>query len=202
MDCWPCSSVNNIGEIFNPLPVHKQQNAPFIYKTEHSRMSIEDFRNLYIKNKMLFDKESPKVLVNNKNYLTPQNVFYVENLQENLYVWKLNNFNVARILRQIIPRPKVVPKFGQSTERFIIIDSKHDMFRIPDTECNFAFILVLSGTRIIDLQPADECKHQCKSFKMELKESYLLWYNWWYWRPVVQQSSSNETFIAHVGSYC
>lgn len=58
-----------------------------IFQTEHSKMSIEDFKNLYIKNKMLFDKESPKVLVNNKNYLTPQNVFHMENFQGNLYVW-------------------------------------------------------------------------------------------------------------------
>ncbi|XP_045459532.1 uncharacterized protein LOC123670068 [Melitaea cinxia] len=202
MDCWPCSSVNNIGEVFNPQPVHKQQIAPFIYKTDQPEIDINALKTLYIKNKDVFDSENSKVLTNNKYYQTPKDIFDSEILKEQLYIWKLNHFNAARTLRQIIARPKIVPKFGQSTERFIIIDSKHDTFHIPDTECNFTFLLVLSGTRIIDLQPAEECKYQCKSFKMELKKSYLLWYNWWYWRPTVPASRSNETFIAHVGSYC
>ncbi|CAH2237245.1 jg11215 [Pararge aegeria aegeria] len=202
MDCWPCSSVNNVGEVFNPQPVHKQQSAPFIYKTEQKEIDLNSLKILYFKYKGLFDKESPNVLINNKYYQTPQDMFGPDVLKENLHVWKFNNFNAARILRQIIPRPKVVPKFGQSTERFIVIDSKHDKFDIPDTECNYSFLIALSGTRIIDLRPAEECKHQCKSFKMELKPPYLLWYNWWYWRPVAQTSLGNDTFIAHVGSYC
>nr|XP_026491537.1 uncharacterized protein LOC113397424 [Vanessa tameamea] len=202
MDCWPCSTVNNIGEFFNPQPIHKQQTAPFIYKTDQPQIDVNKLKTLYLKNKDIFNKESSKVLTNNKYYETPEDIFDSDILKENLYIWKFNNFNVARILRQIIERPKIVPKFGQSTERFIIIDSKHETFHIPDTECNFAFLLVLSGTRIINLQPAEECKHQCKSFKMELKKSYLLWYNWWYWRPSVQLTRGNETFIAHVGSYC
>ncbi|XP_045763650.1 uncharacterized protein LOC123866244 isoform X1 [Maniola jurtina] len=202
MDCWPCSTVNNVGEVFNPQPVHKQQTAPFIYKTDQNEINLNKLKKLYLRHKNLFDKESPKMLINNQYYWTPQDVFGSDLLKENLYLWKFNNYNAARILRQVIPRPKVVPKFGQSTERFIIIDSNHDKFHIPDTECNYSFLLALSGSRIIDLKPAEECKHQCKSFRMELKQSYLLWYNWWYWRPVVQPSIGNETFIAHVGSYC
>ncbi|CAH0759355.1 unnamed protein product [Diatraea saccharalis] len=119
-----------------------------------------------------------------------------------LCIWKFNSMPLARILRQYIPRPKVVPKFGQSTERFIIMDSSKKSFKVPDTECTFSFLLSLSGDRNVHLVPAEECKHQCKSLKVELKETFLLWYNWWYWRPVIQPTSSNETFIAHVGSYC
>lgn len=81
--------------------------------------------------------------------------------------------NEAIILRQIIPRPKIVPKFGQSTERFLIIDSTQESFKVPDTECSFSFILSLSGTRTIDLVPAEECRHQCKSLRLDLKETYL-----------------------------
>lgn len=81
--------------------------------------------------------------------------------------------NVARLLRQVIPRPNVVPKFGQSTERFIIVDSSQQSFQIPDTECSFSFLLALSGSRTVHLVPAEECKHQCKALKIELKESYL-----------------------------
>ncbi|XP_032512001.2 uncharacterized protein LOC116766296 isoform X2 [Danaus plexippus] len=202
MDCWPCSSIHTIREISNPLPIHTQQSAPFVYKTKQHSINFDDIKKLYINNRDLFDKESPKILVNNNYYVSPRDVFKSDLQNKDLFIWKFNNFNVARLLRQIIPRPKVVPKFGQSTERFIIMDFKQDKYKIPDTECNNSFLLTLKGSRIVELKPAEECKHECKSFKLELKESYLLWYNWWYWRPVVQQSSSNETFIAHVGSYC
>ncbi|CAG5039683.1 unnamed protein product [Parnassius apollo] len=204
MDCWPCSTVTNVHQIYDPQPLHQQHAAPFIYETDQEQVDTKKLRNLYFRNKELFDKESSKIVMNNKFHLAPSNVF--QNQQDiedrNLYVWKINNLNLARILRQLIPRAKVVPKFGQSTERFIIIDSSHSDFNIPDTECNFAFLLVLSGTRTVTLYPAEECKHQCKSIEVDLKESYLLWYNWWYWRPVVQQSNGNSTFVAHVGSYC
>lgn len=84
--------------------------------------------------------------------------------------------NLAKTLRQLIPRPKVVPKFGQSTERYIVIDSSQDRFKVPDTECSFSFIMSLSSSRVLSLTPAEECKHQCKSLKIELKESFLCKY--------------------------
>lgn len=84
--------------------------------------------------------------------------------------------NEAQVLRQLISRPKIVPKFGQSTERFIVIDSSLETFKIPDTECSFSFLLSLNGSRTVTLVPADECKHQCKALQVELKESYLCKY--------------------------
>lgn len=84
--------------------------------------------------------------------------------------------NTARLLRQVIPRPKVVPKFGQSTERFIIVDSSQQSFQVPDTECSYSFLLSLSGSRTVDLLPAEECKNQCKTLKVELKETFLCKY--------------------------
>lgn len=84
--------------------------------------------------------------------------------------------NMARIIRQVIQRPKIVPKFGQSTERFIIVDSSQQSFQVPDTECSYSFLLSLSGSRTVDLLPAEECKHQCKTLKVELKETYLCKY--------------------------
>ncbi|KAI8440418.1 hypothetical protein MSG28_001736 [Choristoneura fumiferana] len=153
MDCWPCSSVTN---------------------TEQQVINLKALKELYIRNKELFNQESPKVLVNSKYYLKPNEVFNTPEVlaDKNFFVWKFNTMNIARVLRQAIPRPKVVPKFGQSTERFLIMDSRQELFHVPDTECSFSFLLV------------------------------LIWYNWWYWRPVVQPSLGNNTLIAHVGSYC
>ncbi|XP_049888191.1 uncharacterized protein LOC126382391 isoform X2 [Pectinophora gossypiella] len=203
MDCWPCSTVNNVRQIYDPKPVNQQHTGPFIYETEQQVIDLETLRDLYLKNKAIFDKESPKILVNNKYYVQPQEIFQKEHKEDrNTYVWRFNNMNMARLLRQVILRPKVVPKFGQSTERFLIMVSNQESFQIPDTECNFSFLLSLSGTAVVNLIPAEECKHQCKSLKVEVKETYLLWYNWWYWRPVIQPSNVNSTLIAHVGSYC
>ncbi|XP_063379976.1 uncharacterized protein LOC134666677 [Cydia fagiglandana] len=205
MDCWPCSSVSNIREIYDPkLITNQQHTAPFIYETDQQLVSLEELIELYNRNEEVFNKEAPKIFVNNKYYLKLNEIFHEPQVlgDKNLFIWKLNTMSVARILRQIIPRPKVVPKFGQSTERFLVIDNSQGQFAVPDTECSFSFLMVLSGSRTVTLKPAEECKHQCRSLKVELKETYLLWYNWWYWRPVVQSSPSNSTLIAHVGSYC
>ncbi|XP_073966419.1 uncharacterized protein isoform X2 [Choristoneura fumiferana] len=205
MDCWPCSSVTNVRELYDPKIISNQQHStPFIYETEQQVINLKALKELYIRNKELFNQESPKVLVNSKYYLKPNEVFNTPEVlaDKNFFVWKFNTMNIARVLRQAIPRPKVVPKFGQSTERFLIMDSRQELFHVPDTECSFSFLLVLSGSRTVDLKPAEECKHQCRSLRVELKETYLLWYNWWYWRPVVQPSLGNNTLIAHVGSYC
>lgn len=203
MDCWPCSTVTNIMEVNQPKPVNQQHTTPFIYETDQQVINMDDLKKIYMKNRDTFSKYSPKILTNNKYYQSPDDLFNQKlSDDKNFYVWKFNDIKVANILRQIIPRPKVVPKFGQSTERFVIVDESQSLFRVPDTECSFSFLLALSGSREIHLIPAEECKHQCKALKVELKETYLLWYNWWYWRPTVQPATGNQTFVAHIGSYC
>lgn len=159
---------------------------------------MEALKKMYLRNRDTFDKESPKILTNNKFNISPKDLFIDKTEDKSFYIWyviknliwfnicydirnvyiichfrKFNNMNLAKVLRQVIPRPKVVPKFGQSTERFLIIDTSHQKFNIPDTECSFSFLLALSGSREIHLVPAEECKHQCKSLKVELKETYL-----------------------------
>ena len=50
-------------------------------------MNVDDLRKLYTKNKIVFDKESPKVYVNNKNYASVESLFDLNNVEENLFVW-------------------------------------------------------------------------------------------------------------------
>ncbi|CAG9091072.1 unnamed protein product [Plutella xylostella] len=203
MECWPCSTVHHVQQIDDPDEHSRLQNMPFIYKTDQKVVRMNKLKNMYLKNKDILDMESSKIVTNNKYHSTPSEMFDShESGEKSLFIWKFNTMNTARLIRQIIQRPKVVPKFGQSTERFVIIDNSQQAFTVPDTECNFSFILAVSGSRVVDLRPAEECKHQCKSLRIELKETYLLWYNWWYWKPSIQPSNGNETLIAHVGSYC
>ncbi|KAG6450720.1 uncharacterized protein LOC115443947 [Manduca sexta] len=204
MDCWPCSTVNNVREVENPQPVTNENTAPFIYKTDQPRITLGDIRFLYASTYKLIERDSRMVLMNNEYYLRPKEVFdrVDHNEIDNYYIWKLYKTSEARVLREIIKRPKVVPKFGQSLERYLIIDTSQKTYHLPDTECSFAYFLSLCGSRTIQLVPAEECKHQCKSLQVELKENYLLWYNWWYWKPKVVSSSDNSSFIGHLGSYC
>lgn len=97
--------------------------------------------------------------------IMPNNIFF--------FFRKFNNMTPARILRQHIPRPKVIPKYGQSTERYIIIDSSQKSFKVPDTDCNFSFLLFLNGSRKVKLVPAEECQQHCKSLNINLLESHL-----------------------------
>lgn len=32
MDCWPCSTVASVREVYDPKPVNQQNGAPFIYE--------------------------------------------------------------------------------------------------------------------------------------------------------------------------
>ncbi|CAK1551952.1 unnamed protein product [Leptosia nina] len=202
MDCSPCSNVQEVRELQDPILRDTQHATPLTYKTTQLPVSLDQLHDLYVNNKKEFDAEGSKILVNNRHELMPKEWFSQIKKDNNLYMWKINTLNSARILRQLIPRPKIVPKFGQASERFIIVDTQRTHFEIPDTECNYSFLLALSGKRTILLKPAQECKHLCKSLKIDLMESQLLWYNWWYWRPLAEDAAKNETFISQLGSYC
>ncbi|XP_028163789.1 uncharacterized protein LOC114355254 isoform X2 [Ostrinia furnacalis] len=46
MDCWPCSSVNNVREMINPTP-NNQQNAPFIYEEIQQYACSKNIATIY-----------------------------------------------------------------------------------------------------------------------------------------------------------
>lgn len=60
----------------------------FYFQTEQKVIDLDLLREIYHKNKSIFDKESFKILVNNK-YHIPLNEMFAQSATEgnNLYVW-------------------------------------------------------------------------------------------------------------------
>lgn len=110
----------------------------------------------------------------------------------------------ARMLRKIFPKPQKIPSNGISLERFIAIDTPlASPYRIPDTECPNIFIVQATGKRIIILRPTAECSSKCRTLSVRLPTSYVLLYNWWYWKPIsIADQSSPSQSVSYIGSYC
>lgn len=52
----------------------------------------------------------------------------------------------ARTLRKLFPRPKRFPNIGISIERYLMFDTNNaPPYKLPDGECDLAFILQVSG---------------------------------------------------------
>lgn len=63
---------------------------------------------------------------------------------------------------------------GQDIERFVYIDGPFaDPYKLPDTECNYVFVIQGSGERTIALRPTKECEITCKTVSVTLKPSYV-----------------------------
>lgn len=87
---------------------------------------------------------------------------------------RINRMLPALVIRSIFPRPIIIPRLGQSTERFILIDNPNSIsYQLPEPECNYVFIIQSTGKRLIEFQPAKECVDQCEPVSVLLRESYL-----------------------------
>ncbi|XP_077286578.1 uncharacterized protein LOC143911543 isoform X2 [Arctopsyche grandis] len=201
MDCWPCNDVKEISEIAR-IDEHFQPetSAPFIYKTDQKVITVEALQKLYTDNKKIFDNDAPKLIVNNKDAIVANDFFMKYNINErDSYKW----MHPALAVRNLFPRPAIVPRLGQSTERYLMIDNPNSpSYQLPEPECNYVFVVQSSGERLVELQPAKECLNNCQAVSVTLSESYMLWYNWWYWRPVSHSTDGNSTAISYIGSYC
>lgn len=59
----------------------------YIFQTKQHSINFDDIKKLYINNKDLFDKESPKILVNNNYYVSPRDVFKSDLQNKDLFIW-------------------------------------------------------------------------------------------------------------------
>lgn len=56
-------------------------------QTEQPVINMEALKKMYTKNKIIFDKESPKILTNNKYYISPDDLFNQRIDDKNFYIW-------------------------------------------------------------------------------------------------------------------
>lgn len=90
-------------------------------------------------------------------------------------VWRINRMAPARVLRALFPPPKTLPQnAGIDIERIITFDiSGGGMpYRLPTTDCSNMFVYQAIGSRVIHLQPTNECAQQCRRLTVKLEQNY------------------------------
>lgn len=205
MDCWPCRNTYSVMDFTNFTNTSfLQTSMPYITKTSQKPVPLSTLKEVYNKNHIILNNESNSIISNNKiNNL--DSLFNTVIAEDFNILWRINKMSSARIIRKLFPRPEMVSEWsGQSIERFIIIDgSKSAPYSLPNMECSYISVMQAFGTRTIVLKPSKECLHECKTVSITLNPSYILWYNWWYWRPIsLPSTNSSDISISYVSSFC
>ncbi|XP_047354732.1 uncharacterized protein LOC124951045 isoform X1 [Vespa velutina] len=143
--------------------------------------------------------------------------------------WRINRMKPGRIIRKLFPKPMETPNWwGQSIEKFIFIDEANSpLYSLPRPECSNVILRFTDGARLIKMMPSLECQQNCKTSTILLSNGYtcmflfyiyglfliegnllifiilLVWYNWWYWRPMSLPVSNSTTIsISYLTSFC
>ncbi|KAJ6640264.1 hypothetical protein Bhyg_13014 [Pseudolycoriella hygida] len=206
LDCRPCTGVINVLDL-SSVP-HNTENVPHIFKTNQTPIDIKTLNEIYTNHLDVFVNDANRVQSTNKNIKTLKDLFadFLNDTHQldSHTLWRCNRMNPAQILRQIIPKPKRLPNSGMSIERYLAIDTAAaPPYRIPDVDCSSIFVIQLKGTRTILLRPTTECKHKCRTISVRLPQSYVLNFNWWYWKPIsLPDHITKQPSISYIGAFC
>jgi hypothetical protein len=206
MECWPCENVHSVMDLtgFDNHSLY-QTGAPYIVKTVQKEVLMETLQKLYTENKHTFGAEANNIKSNNSSVNSLEELFD-NGVKSSTHVsWRINKMSPGRLIRSLFPRPYIISEWsGQSIERYVMIDGpKASPYTLPNPECSYVIVIQGSGERTIILKPSKECGNICRTVSVILKPSYVLWYNWWYWRPIsLPTENSTETSVSYVSSYC
>lgn len=157
-------------------------NTPFMFRTtDLDSVNLQSFKNLYHNNEHQFKQDAYKIDSTNNEILNLDDLFKdfnefnrTKRQIESNNILKCNRMGPARVLRQLFPKPTIMPMTGISLERFVAIDTpRAKPYRIPDTECSNVFIVQGYGKRIIILRPTSECRSKCRTLSVTLPPSYV-----------------------------
>ncbi|XP_055389563.1 uncharacterized protein LOC129618686 [Condylostylus longicornis] len=205
LDCNPCSNIVNVLDLTN---VEKTTDSvPFVFKVKQIPVTVNDFFELYKSNKEIFQRDAYRVRSTNNEITNLDELFRDFNRTHQTQshnLWRCNRMSPARLIRQLFVRPERLPSTGIALERFLSMDTHNaESYILPDGECSNMYIQQIQGTRNIILRPTIECRNKCRSISIRLTQSYVLSYNWWYWKPVSAPDSFSKTSsISLIGSYC
>ncbi|XP_044747837.1 uncharacterized protein LOC123309057 [Coccinella septempunctata] len=210
MECWPCYNVYSFIEITGTQNQSTYSSGiPHITKTSHKPVHFDDLKDIYDQNKYYFHKESGSIR-SSSNSVTNLEELFSQNVEalssSDIHVsWRINRMLPARIMRSVFPKPESLSeRSGQSVERFIFIDgAKAHPYMLPGMECSYISVRQAIGQRTIVLKPSAECSKKCRTVSLVLNSSVILWYNWWYWRPVsLPIVNATDLAISYISSYC
>ncbi|XP_041452045.1 uncharacterized protein LOC121405440 [Drosophila obscura] len=199
-------------------------SVPFAFKSQQDAMDLSDFYNIYASNHVIFQRDAYRVHSTNQGVHNLEDLFGQFNssnsgsgssdmntkadpptwTQQAHNLWRCNRMLPARLLRPIFARPSRLPSLGVALERYMAIDtSQAPAYTLPETECPNVYVHQAVGTRFIILRPTSECRHRCRTLSIRLTQSFVLSYNWLYWKPISAPDPISESLsISLIGSYC
>uniref|UniRef100_A0A1Y1MH36 Uncharacterized protein n=1 Tax=Photinus pyralis TaxID=7054 RepID=A0A1Y1MH36_PHOPY len=208
MECWPCEDVHSVIDLtgFSNYSLY-QSGIPYIVQTNQPYVNFKQLKHMYRLHKEMLLRDAGIIKSNNSTVQSLDGLFESDLHEHSIthVSWRINRMSPSQIIRKLFPRPYIVSdRFGQSVERFIMIDAPAaEGYSFPNTECSYVFVIQGSGERTIILKPSKECGSVCRTVSVVLRPSFVLWYNWWYWRPIsLPKENVTETSISYISSYC
>lgn len=216
MPC-PCEEVravlNLTGEDMEMDPYHP--GIPYMIKVNREEVSWTKLKELYTNHSAVFDRDASHLTmsfssVTNEEsspaFLFNSDLSFNGTQWDHAHVkWRCNRLEPSRLLRSIFGIPESEPNYasGVTIEKIIMIDGPKTLpYRMPTTDGTTVFIQQSSGSRVIVLSPANECKEKCSTVSVELPPHHILWFSWWYWRASSLPSPASDTAsIVYMGSY-
>lgn len=205
LNCDPCANVKNVLDLTN---MDKTTDfVPFVFKIQQKYIEPKDIYELYNNNREIFQRDAFRVQSTSPEITNLDELFNHFNHTHHTQshnIWRCNRMQPARLIRQLFERPQRLPKTGIALERYIMMDSSNAAsYSLPDTECSNMYVQQASGTRFIILRPTPECRNKCRTLSIRLPQSFVLSYNWWYWKPISAPVPLTESVsISLIGSYC
>ncbi|KAK3927523.1 Regulatory protein E2 [Frankliniella fusca] len=216
MPC-PCEDVrvilNLTGEDIKREQYHS--GIPFMIKVKRAEISLQELKALYGNHSSVFDRDASYLTISsptNQNlkstpaYLFESEWYSKEQSWNSTHVlWRCNRMEPTRLLRSCFGVPEKEPIYaaGVTIEKVVLMDGpRAPPYHLPTTEGTTVFIQQSMGSRMIVLNPANECKEKCSSVSVELPPKHILWFSWWYWRASSLPSpAASSVSVSYVGSY-
>ncbi|EDV92223.1 uncharacterized protein LOC6565893 [Drosophila grimshawi] len=194
-------------------------HVPYMFRGDQHAFDLADFYRIYANNLQIFQRDAYRVHSTNQHVHNLEDLFgqfnrssLVQGAKDELHpssththnLWRCNRMLPARLLRPIFARPLRLPSMGVALERYVAIDTAQaPTYTLPETECPNVYVHQAVGTRFIILRPTSECRQRCRTLSMRLTQSFVLNYNWLYWKPIsAPDPIADNISISLIGSYC
>ncbi|ALC49049.1 CG4558 [Drosophila busckii] len=183
-------------------------HMPYTFRSNQQGFDLSDFYNIYAKNLKIFQRDAYRVHSTNQDVNNLEDLFGQFNSSSDSSnahnLWRCNRMLPVRLLRPIFARPLRLSSMGVALERYVAMDTaKAPAYTLPETECPNVYVHQAVGTRFIILRPTSECRQRCRTLSLRLAPSFVLNYNWLYWKPISAPDPIAEGIsISLIGSYC
>ncbi|KAH8354652.1 hypothetical protein KR084_000852 [Drosophila pseudotakahashii] len=217
LSCGPCADVESVwlegeecgdGRQLDNQKCHQPDGSPIAFRSNQlEAIDLSHFYNIYASNHQIFQRDAYRVHSTNQDVHNLEDLFGQFNSSWTMQahnLWRCNRMLPARLLRPIFARPTRLPSMGVALERYVAIDTAQaPAYTLPETECPNVYVHQAVGTRFIILRPTSECRHRCRTLSLRLTQSFVLSYNWLYWKPISAPDPISESLsISLIGSYC